>query len=561
MGKQLKQAIREIKNVSFSSFLSNLSDDKETDYSLWKATKFLKRPKNHIPPIRKEDGGWARESAQKAELFAQYLASTFQPHLRQTADEYIPPISNRDETRVRPVTPEEVGSEIDKNVNSKKAPGYDLITGRIMKELPRRGIVKLTHLINAAFRLHYVPMQWKVAEVIMIPKPGKPPNDKTSYRPISLLPMISKIFEKLLLRRLRPIIEERNLVPNHQFGFRNKHSTIDQVHRITNILEKALEEKRICSTIFLDVAQAFDKVWHRGLEYKLERDLPKHFSKLLKSYISGRYFRVKQEDSYSELRKITAGVPQGSVLGPVLYLLYTNDIPTCEEAVIATFADDTAIIAEGDTIEEATEKLQTATDKVNSWTKRWRIKLNEGKSVHVNFTNRKTKYLPVVINRQAIPHENSAKYLGMTLDSKLRWKVHVKKKRIELEHKFRKMYWLLGRRSELSVHNKLLLYKQVLKPVWTYGVQLWGCTKKSNRRIIQMFQNKVLRCIVNAPWFIRNDDIHKDLNIATIEEEVQRFARKHELRLHNHQNTEMLQILDNAGLVRRLDRTKPFELV
>ena len=278
----------------------------------------------------------------------------------------------------------------------------------------------------------------------MIPKPGKPPNDKTSYRPISLLPIISKIFEKLLLKRLKPVIEERKLIPNHQFGFRNKHSTIDQVHRITNVFEKAMEEKRICSTIFLGVAQAFDKVWHHRLEYKMDRDLPKHYSQILKSYISNRHFRVKHEDSYSELKKISAGVPQGSVLGPILYLLYTSDIPECEEATIATFADDTAIIAEGNSIEEATEKLQTASDKVNCWTKRWRIKLNEAKSVHVNFTNRKINYLPVVINQQLIPHENNAKYLGMTLDAKLHWKVHVKKKRTELNDKFRKFVGFSG---------------------------------------------------------------------------------------------------------------------
>ena len=112
--------------------------------------------------------------------------------------------------------------------------------------------------------------------IIMIPKPSK-----SSYRLISLLPIISKIFEKM---HLRSIIEKKNLIPNHQFALQNEHSTIDQVHRITNIFEKTLEEKRTCSTIFLDVARAFDKVWHRGLKYKLEGYLPNHFSMLLKSY-------------------------------------------------------------------------------------------------------------------------------------------------------------------------------------------------------------------------------------------------------------------------------------
>jgi hypothetical protein len=102
-----------------------------------------------------------------------------------------------------------------------------------------------------------------VAEVIVIPKPGKPPHEAASYRPISLLPVMSKLLEKLLIKRLKPTIERKNLIPNNRFAFQSKLSTTDQVHRITNIIEHAPEEKKDCSAIFLDVVQAFDKVWHR----------------------------------------------------------------------------------------------------------------------------------------------------------------------------------------------------------------------------------------------------------------------------------------------------------
>ncbi len=166
---------------------------------------------------------------------------------------------------IKPATATEVKNEINNNINPKKAPGFDLITGEVLQQLSRKAIVKITSLINAAFRLKYVPRLWKVAEVIMIPNPGKPPHEAASYRPISLLPVMSKLFEKLLNKRLKPIIERKNLILNHQFRFQSKHSTIDQVHRITNIIEKALEEKKVCSAVFLDVAQAFDKVRHKGL--------------------------------------------------------------------------------------------------------------------------------------------------------------------------------------------------------------------------------------------------------------------------------------------------------
>lgn len=420
----------------------------------------------------------------------------------------------------------------------------------------------LTYLFNVALRLKHVPSVWKVAEVIMLRKPGKPPNEAKSYRPISLLPTISKLFEKLLLQRLNRVIERKKLIPNHQFGFRQKHSTIDQVHRITDTIEKALEKKLICSTIFLDVAQAFDKVWHKGLIHKLNKMLPKQYADVLKSYISERLFRVKQEDDYSELREVRAGVPQGSVLGPILYLLFTCDLPQPENVSVATFADDTAIMAIGSTLGEATNMLQDASDQIQQWTGKWKIKLNELKSVHINFTNKRIENsLPVTLNGVVVPYANTAKYLGMTLDTKLRWKEHIRKKRAELGLKYRQLYWLLGRNSQLSIHNKILIYNQILKPIWLYGIQLWGCAKETNIRCIQTFQNRVLRNMVSAPWYIRNSDLHRDLRIPDVASEIKRFAAKHESRLHQHINVEAIQLLDNTNTVRRLKRTKTFELV
>ncbi|KMQ93306.1 rna-directed dna polymerase from mobile element jockey-like protein [Lasius niger] len=208
---------------------------------------------------------------------------------------------------------------------------------------------------------------------------------------------------------------------------------------------------------------------------------------LLKSYLQDRCFRVRYEDTYFSFRKIAAGVPQGSVLGPTLYLLYTADIPRGPEVRVATFTDDTAILATGDNTVITTTKLQRALNRIVEWTKQWRIKLNESKSQHINFTLKKEAPLPITINQQVVPYSNSAKYLGMTLDVKLRWKEHVKIKRKQLNNMRSKMEWMIGRNSKLSVHNKLMLYKQILKPVWTYGIQLWGCSADSNIKIIQVF--------------------------------------------------------------------------
>ena len=134
----------------------------------------------------------------------------------------------------------------------------------------------------------------------------------------------------------------------------------------------------------------------------------------------------------------------------------------------------------------------------------------------------------------------------MTLDAKLRWKVHVNQKREKLGLKYKHMYWLMGRRSATSTHNKLMHYRQILKPVWTYGIRLWGCTKQSNTAIIQRLQKKVLRNIVDAPWYVRNADLHRDLKMETVTAEIRRFARKHEERILHHENVEAIQLLGDS---------------
>jgi hypothetical protein len=123
------------------------------------------------------------------------------------------------------------------------------------------------------------------------------------------------------------------------------------------------------------------------------------------------------------------------------------------------------------------------------------------------------------------------------------------------------MYWLLGRNSELSIYNKLILYKQVLRPVWSYGIQLWGCASDSNVQVIQRFQNKMLKCIVQASWYIPNGDLHRDLGIETVTDITTRFVSSHKKILQNHINSEVSRLLNVQNIPTRLKLKKPFELV
>lgn len=174
-----------------------------------------------VPPLRKIDGTWARSDEEKAIAFATHLEQVFQSNPIHSSINLHQ--CNRDpavniDAPIRLVHPLVAAKEIDK-LKSKKVPGFGGISARILKELPKKGIIMLTYIINAAFRLHYVPQDWKKAEVIIVLKRGKSSDLAMSYRPISLLPVLSKLFEKLLLRRLKPLLQEQNLLPDEQYGF------------------------------------------------------------------------------------------------------------------------------------------------------------------------------------------------------------------------------------------------------------------------------------------------------------------------------------------------------
>ena len=202
--------------------------------------------------------------------------------------------------------------------------------------------------------------------------------------------------------------------------------------------------------------------------------LPTPFYLLLKSYLNGRRFFVNINDEDSAIGLIKSGVPQGSVLGPVLYTIFTSDMPTNNDVLIATYADDTAILASKQSATEASNVVQRQLDVIQIWLNKWNIKVNAEKSVHVTYTLKQGDCPPVSLNGVAIPTSNCVKYLGIHIDRRLTWKSHITAKRKQLDLITRKMYWLLGRKSQLSLENKLIIYKTVLKPVWTYGIQLWG---------------------------------------------------------------------------------------
>ena len=558
--KKLRAALHEDKNKDIENYLQNLSATDATDYSLWKATKKLKRPKVSNPPIRMPNGDWARTDDEKGKAFANHLSNVFKPHETMESETFSKIEDGPVRTNPIKFKWKTVKRVIKNTINVKKAPGHDLISGKMLKELPDKSIKLISYIFNAIMKVGYFPSDWKIAQIIMIPKPGKDVTQTSSYRPISLLPILSKLFEKMLLTKLQYVLDEKNILPNHQFGFRNQHGTVEQVHRIVNTIKTGLDERKYCSAVFLDIAQAFDKVWQDGLVLKISKLLPQKFHTVLKSYLSNRKFYVKVNETQTKLYNISAGVPQGSVLGPVLYLLYTSDLPTSDNVTTSTFADDTAILVTNKNPRTASRELQEHLKEVENWMVKWRIKANESKSVHVTFTLHKQTCPVVKLNNKTIPQHNEVKYLGLHLDRRLTWKKHVESKRKQIKIKYSKIHWMLCKNSALSIDNKLLLYKAIIKPIWTYGIQLWGTTSASNRDIIQRTQSKILRSLTGAPWYIRNKNLYSDLKMDTVDETIKAYSARYKKRLQEHPNELARNLLLQPGF-NRLKRTDALDLM
>jgi hypothetical protein len=204
-----------------------------------------------------------------------------------------------------------------------------------------------------------------------------------------------------LLNRIKPYL---HVIPKHQFGFKTKHSTCHQIQRISEIIVHGFEKKQYTTAVFLDLTQAFNKVWHSGREQKLKiLKFPEYLFKTIKSFISNRSFNVRVETDFSQLHQIKAGVPQGSVLGPTLFNIYCYDIPIPLNSQLAMFADDTIILTQDSSLELAIQNLQSSLNEIITWFKKWKLNLNPTKSEFKIFTLKKyTNPKNIYINNHVI---------------------------------------------------------------------------------------------------------------------------------------------------------------
>ena len=330
-------------------------------------------------------------------------------------------------------TPEEFATAL-QHLKPGKAPGPDSICPELILHAAPALKSWLRAFLSSCLRQLKIPKIWRRALVVAIPKPNKPEGDPKSYRPISLLCIPFKILERLIYARVEPIIDP--LLPKEQAGFRRGRSTVDQVTLMTQDIEDCFSAKKKAGAVFIDLTAAYDTVWHRGLTCKLLRLLPdRHMVSMIMELVRNRSFTLTTgSGQQSRLRRLKNGVPQGSVLAPLLYNIYTYDLPNTVSRKYA-YADDLALVYSAGDWQSLEGTLSQDMQTLAAYLRKWRLKLSEAKTVSAAFhlNNREAKReLRININGTPLPCCAEPTYLGVTLDRSLTFRRHLESLRKKL---------------------------------------------------------------------------------------------------------------------------------
>ena len=375
----------------------------------------------------------------------------------------------------------------------------------------------LSHLINKSLLSAYFPKSLKVARVVPLHKGGLK-DEVNNYRPISVLPLISKIFERIIYNQLYNFLEKYKILCDNQFGFRKKRSTVQAVLDLLNFVYRGLDRSDAVISVFMDFSKAFDCLDHDILLKKLfnvgVRGLP---HQLFKSYLSNRVQYVSVNNSTSDIMQITHGVPQGSILGPLLFLIFINDFPSVSSFFkFSLFADDSTLTCAMSNKNEdyIKAKLESELKPVFHWLKINKIKTNYDKSKFIIFSYGK-KYSLESLNfgNSLISKTSTIKFLGIHMDENLNFKTHCSL----ISNKISKVIGLLFRlNSTLPCNALTTLYSALLLPHILYGVEVWHGVLQSNDDRIFKLQKKAIRAINCLTYNAHTNEYFKNMNLLKL---------------------------------------------
>ena len=393
--------------------------------------------------------------------------------------------------------------EVLNNLKMNKAMGEDQVANELITNITDNKKEQLLTIINNYWQTGEFPPEAKQALVIPLLKDQKDPALAKSYRPITLLSCLGKVYETLVYKRLTWHIEKENLLPDHLMGFRPERSTTEAMLILEDRINQALNNKKYLIATFVDIAGAFDAVDHSILIRKcMEIGLKGKILKFIKNYLSERSYRVIVGKDISEKAIMTNGVPQGSPLSPTLFNIMMADYGGAGNSEVITWADDIINLTSGDDFEELVETTQEELDHLKQWSDNsdFIIATEAGKTCYSIYTRRKIPFQPnFKIGNNEIPHTKYKKYLGLTWDSpRLTWTEHIKtlieecKKRIDIMKRISNSKFGASRKT-LQKFYETYIYSKL-----NYGLPIYAATNKTNLKKLEALQNTAIRISTGA---------------------------------------------------------------
>ena len=351
------------------------------------------------------------------------------------------------------------------------------------------------------------------------------PSLPFNYRPILLLNTVEKVFERILFKYMFNFLKDREFFTSYQSGFLPGDSTVNQLTYLYNTFCKALDNGLEVRVVFFDISKAFDKVWHRGLIFKLEQagirgDLLLWFS----DNLQGRRQRVVLPGAESDYSTISAGVPQGSILGPLLFLIYINDIVANIRTNINLFADDTSLHMVVNSAHDTAAMLQSDINSISSWADTWLVQFNPSKSESLIISRKTNKpfHPPLVMSNVQIPTVNVHKHLGVLISSDGSWHDHIdyiKTKAWARIHVMRRLKFSLDRRA-LEI-----VYVSFVRPILEYADVLYDNCCQYEKDELDKIQNEAARIVSGCTKLVSLADLYREIGWETLGQR----RRKHKL--------------------------------
>ena len=408
-------------------------------------------------------------------------------------------------------------------IRTNVAVGLDGINAKVLKDGKDIIAPTLTRIINLGYELNQFPDLLKIASIKPIHKKNCN-NDPANYRPISILPMLSKVFERSAVDKLVTFLENNNLLSAAQHAYRKFHSTVTSLAELTNTIYRSLDEGKIVGLVSMDLSKAFDSISHSNLLQKLSNmGLQRRSVLWIESYLQSRKQKTCFKDITSEESEVTSGVPQGSILGPILFLCFTNDLTeNFPEEKVISYADDSQFLVTGKSIEEVKTKLEKIIKKAEDWYKANSLMSNPSKTEVMIFSQNKNKKekmpsITVYENGQEIELKISEtlKILGVHIDKNMTWNEHVTK----LRHKTNGIVRHLHRVNQLlPMKVKLQLYDSLVASHLNYADIIWSGCNSANKQKLQCVQNFALKSILGMNKYDSATEALKKLKYLNLEE-------------------------------------------